>query len=114
MELDPVDVIKSKIEELERQIIAKKGEIDSILLTRQKYNDPKLKFFQWAPIDAIEQVLQEHGGRMKRDELTDILVEGGLTTGRKRKESNIRISLEKNIRSKRLKEVGDYISLPKK
>ncbi|WP_433975099.1 hypothetical protein [Tunturiibacter lichenicola] len=111
--MEPEDVIKAKIEDLERRIVEQKAQLNSLLLTKQKYGEPTLKFYGWVPIKAVEQVLGEHGGRMKRGELVDILVQGGLTTGKKRSLANIRISLDLNIKNGRLKGSGAYVSLPK-
>ena len=72
-----------------------------------------MRFFDWRPLDAARVVLEENGGKMKREELVDSIVAGGITHGKKRGLHNIRTSLELNIQTGNLIERVGIIILPK-
>lgn len=65
------------------------------------------------PFDAIVRVLAEHGGRMDRDALMKVLVDGGATAGKKRGLHNLRISIDVNENLGKLIVDGNTVSLPK-
>ena len=52
------------------------------------------RFTGTRPLAAMKTVLKEHGGRMSVEALTQALIEGGLTTGKKRSYHNIRVSIK--------------------
>jgi hypothetical protein len=60
---------------------------------------------------AVEIVLKEHGGRMKRADLVSELVAGGAIVGKKRKEHNLRISIDDNAELGKLILDGDDVVL---
>lgn len=70
-----------------------------------------MRFYQMRPLTAIKMVLREKGAQT-RDSLVKELVDGGATVGRKRKDSNIRISMDKTLKNGSLQQVGDLIGLP--
>lgn len=74
-------------------------------------SSPAMLFYQMRPLVAIKQVLNEKGP-LTQAALIKELVEGGATIGKKRAESNIRISIEKTLGTGALKKIGNLIGLP--
>ncbi|QNI37540.1 hypothetical protein [Edaphobacter albus] len=79
-----------------------------------KQSGPEVRFYQMRPLEATRQVLREAGKALSQEEITRRLVAGGATLGKKRAESNIRISIEISTGpdSNKLKKVGGLIGLP--
>jgi hypothetical protein len=110
--MDVEQIFLGQIEELEKQIAGLKSNLHALRLDKQKLGDPKLRFFNRKPVDAVRKIIEEKGGKIRRSELVDIMVAGGITVGKKRDLKNIRISLDLNIELGNLIQTGDYIDLP--
>lgn len=113
--MDAKETLQREIEALEKQIEARKQALKALMLGEANSGDGSLRFYMWRPLDAIRAILQEKGEKMKRDELTHLLQNGGITVDRKRKGHNVRISIDKNIALGNLVELkDDYIDLPER
>lgn len=64
------------------------------------------------PIDAIEIFLTKEAKPLPIKTIIDELIAGGAAINKKRADANIRISIEKNVKSGRLVESKGLISLP--
>lgn len=76
-----------------------------------KRTGPAMRFYRVRPLTAIKMMLRQ-GGPQTQVALTQQLIDGGITIGKKRAEHNIRISIEKTLRNGTLKQVGDLLGLP--
>jgi len=76
-----------------------------------KRTGPTMIFYRVRPLTAIKMTLRQ-GGPQTQEALTQRLIEGGITIGKKRAEHNIRISIEKTLRNGTLKQVGGLLGLP--
>jgi hypothetical protein len=101
-----------EIKKLEEKLAKAQIMLQSIRATKRKVGDASMRFFDWSPIDAARTVLEEHGKRMKKSKVIELLVAGGLSVGKKRPMVNIRRSFEKNIELGNLIEDGDYLDIP--
>jgi hypothetical protein len=111
--MDVEKVFLDQIAALEKQIADLRAALQAVQESKRKLGDPKMIFFDARPIDAIRVVLGEHGGRLKRAQLVDELVNGGLVRGKKRGLINIRTSIDLNIANGNLVQEGEYLELPK-
>ncbi len=76
---------------------------------------PEERFVAMTPRRAIRIVLSEAGRGMAQEEITKILVDGGVTKGKKRdakQPNNVRIAFERLLKNGSLKQVGNLIGLP--
>lgn len=112
--MDIEQILLGQIEALEKQIDGLKSNLKAIRIDKQKLGDPKLRFYDWAPVDAARKIIEEKGGKIQRSELVDIMVASGVAVGKKRDLKNIRISLDLNIELGNLIQTGEYIDLPPK
>jgi hypothetical protein len=64
------------------------------------------------PLYAIQAVLAEHGKPMHVAELAKILLDGGITLGKKRGKYNIDVSIRLTVKNGSLIQHGDMIGLP--
>ncbi len=113
--MDAQDVLRQEISALEKEIEARKSALRALLKGQSDAGKAGLRFYQWRPLDAIRLILTERGRKMKRKELFDTLMAGGIAVDRVRSGANIRISIEKNVALKNLIELpDDYIDLPER
>jgi hypothetical protein len=113
--MDAKETLQREIDALEKQIEARKQALKALMLGEAKSGDGSLRFYLWRPLDAMRTILQENGQKMKRDQLTLALQDGGITIDRKRKGHNVRISIDKNIALGNIVELeNDYIDLPER
>lgn len=111
--MDAKEALRQEIAALKKLIEAREEALRNIQRAESSAGAATLRFYMWRPLDAIREVLREHGGKMTRQEIHDALVAGGLTKDRKRGSHNIRISIEKNIVLENLIAVNDeYVALP--
>ena len=73
---------------------------------------PEMRFYRMRPLDSARIVLREAGRALGQRELTDAIIAGGAIVGKKRGESNIRISIEMTLANGKLKEIGGRLGLP--
>jgi hypothetical protein len=114
-----MDLKTASRDEIVLHISYLKREIHALTKALQAYDrvisssisSPSMRFYQKRPLVAIKQVLSEKGP-LTQATLTKELVEGGAIVGKKRAESNIRISIEKTLRTGALKQIGNLIGLP--
>ena len=111
--MDAEELILGQIKELEIKLAEARTMLQSVQATKRKMGDASMRFFDWRPVDAARVVLEEHGKKMKRSKLIDILVAGGISVGKKRPMVNIRRSFETNIELGNLIEDGNYIDIPR-
>lgn len=79
-----------------------------------KQTGEAVRFYRVRPLMAIKLLLREKGPQTQ-ESLTEQMIAGGLTIGKKRdanKPNNIRLSFEKTLRNGTLQQVGDLIGLP--
>jgi len=112
--IDVEQIFLGQIEELEKQIAGLKSNLHALRLDKQKLGDPKLRFFNRMPVDAVRKIIEDKGGKIRRSELVDIMVAGGVTVGKKNDMKNIWISIDLNVKNGNLIQTGDYIDLPPK
>lgn len=70
-----------------------------------------MRFYRARPLAAIKLTLRQFGP-LTQEALTQHLIAGGITIGKKRGTHNIRLSIEKTLRNGTLQKVGDLIGLP--
>lgn len=71
----------------------------------------EMRFYQVRPLTAIKLILRERGPQA-REALMQELIGGGAIVGKKRANSNIRISIEKTLKNGTLRELNGLIGLP--
>ncbi len=111
--MDAEELTLGEIQELEKELAKKRILLQSIQATKRKMGDPRMHFFEWRPIDAARVVLEEHGKKMKKSKVIVLLIEGGLSVGKKRPLVNIHRSFVANIKLGNLIEDGDYLDIPR-
>jgi hypothetical protein len=111
--MDVEMVILDQIADLEKQIAHLRAGLQAVQQTKRKLGDPKMRFFDFRPLDAARAVLQQNGGRMKRVDLIESIADGGISHGKKRGVANIHTSLGLNIENGNLVQDGEYLELPK-
>lgn len=80
----------------------------------EKRTGSAMRFYQVRPGIAIKMVLREKGP-LTQEAIIQELVDGGNTVGKKRdgdKPHNVRLSIEKTLKTGSLVKVGDLIGLP--
>lgn len=101
--------------ELERLIKVKEDELRALktALRALEQNEIKSKssgrFIDMRPFDAVLILLSENSGRMKRPELEQALMDGGIAVGKKRGHHNVRISIDTNLKLGNLVEDNGWI-----
>ena len=110
--MDSVEVLKREIAEFKDQIKVREAALHAIQLGQAKLGKPNLRFYNWRPLDAIRQVLTENGGSLARTTVEALVLEGGVSTGKKRAHHNVRISIDTNIEIGNLIEKDGVLSLP--
>lgn len=109
-------------EALVQEIATLEGRLDALRAALAAYDlkgtghmraqSPSNRFEGMRPtFRAIEIVLTESGGKMKRSDLMDQLVAGGAIIGKKRGLHNLRISIDDNAALGKLKVSGDDVEL---
>lgn len=93
--MDLKESIRQEISVLERQLKARKKSLLELEIADRPHEE--VRFFMMRPLKAIYILLEENGGKMKRDDLLAALKFGGIDLGRKRKGHNSRISLDLSI-----------------
>ncbi len=111
--MDAEKLIQSQIKELELKLAELHMLLHSVQTTKRKMGHARMRFFDWKPIDAARVVLEENGKKMKRSELIEAMIAGGIKIGKKRPDVNIRRSFVINIESGNLIEDGDHIDIPR-
>ena len=113
MKMDAEELILGQIQELETKLEEARIMLQSVRAMKRKMGDASMRFFDMSPIDAARVVLEEHGKKMKRSKVIELIRAGGLSVGKKRPEVNIRRSFETNIELGNLIEIGDYLDIPR-
>ena len=111
--MDVEKLILDQIDSLEKQIAMLRTVLVEVQRFQRKQGDPKMRFFDSRPLDAARKILEENRGRMGREEVIRLMVDGGLTHGKKRGMANIQISLDLNIENGNLLQKGKFLELPK-
>ncbi len=106
------EVLEREIAELEAQIRIRRSALHALQSGQSKEGDPKLRFYDWRPLDAVLLLIDENGGQIERTRAEDLLLEGGLATGKKRGRHNIRISFDTNLAIGNLIEKDGILSRP--
>jgi len=104
---------RSRIEDLKRQLVEAESILHDLLIRKRSAGANGMRFFDWSPIDAIRELIKENGGKMKRSELVEKMIAGGVSIQRKRPMVNIDRSFVTNIKNGNLIEDGDYIDIPR-
>lgn len=112
------EALEKEIEQLEAQLKPRKAALRALkeleAMAEGNKDSPATKYFNMRPLDAIRSVLEEHGKPMPKDELSQILLDGGIAIGKKRAEHNVNVSIKVNVRTKNLTSTGkdELIGLP--
>lgn len=118
--MDSRDVLKMEIERLEEQLRPLKEALASLERTaaihaaRTLPEGPETKYANMRPLLAIQAVLKEHGKPMRKAELTDILMKGGIAYGKKRAGTNVEMGIRVALEAGSLTTTGreELIGLP--
>jgi hypothetical protein len=80
----------------------------------QGESSPATRFYNMRPLIAVRQILTERGKPIPLDELRQILIEGGITIGKKRGVHNINKGIEISVGIDELTSTGknELIGLP--
>jgi hypothetical protein len=82
----------------------------------QGEDSPSIRFYNMRPLIAARQILTEHEKPMLLDELRQILIDGGITIGKKRGVHNINKGIEISVGINELTSTGtgknEKIGLP--
>lgn len=111
--MDAREALDGEILELQKKLRAR-IEARKALDRHDPKSGPGLsgRFTGMRPLNAIRKVLAEHGSSMPEKELTQILIDGGITAGRKRAAHNIRISIDVSEKAGSLIRENGNIGLP--
>jgi hypothetical protein len=109
-----------EIERLEGQLkplkvaLADLDRLAAIDAARSIPEGPDTKYANVRPLLAIQSLLKEHGKPMRKSELTEILMAGGIAYGKSRGETNVRMAIEVAVKAGSLTMTGrdEMISLP--
>lgn len=111
--IEKIGLIQRRIKELQDDLDENRAMLQFIQATKRKQGDATMRFYNWRPVDAARVVLEDHGKKMDRSKLIEILVAGGISVGKKRPMVNIRRSFETNIELGNLIEDGEFIDIPR-
>ena len=92
---------------------------DSLESAKQEYaqqpsnqtEQPKKRFADYDPIEAMRVILWEAGGSMEQADLSKMLMDGGVFDGKKSPEKRLIFAYETNIKHKNIKREGTRIIL---
>lgn len=108
-----IDVLTAEIAELERQLRIKKNALKELRkLGESPVDRSRSPYYDRSPKEATRMLLQSVGAPMRREDIQDALVAGGITIGRKRAEHNVRIGLDLNIENGNLVLIDELLGLP--
>lgn len=91
--MNSLEALEKEIADLRRQLKARLAARKALQRLDPKLEEKRGPYTGKRVINAVREVLAEHGS-MREDELVRLLIEGGITVGRKRDHHNVRISLE--------------------
>lgn len=115
--MDSVEMLAAldeQITQLEKQLRLKKAareslkqsEAVSLAASMNRDNSPDTRFFDMRPLDAMREVLNEHGKPMTKGDLKKTLLDGGIAIGKARAEHNVDLSIKLNARKNDLTRSG--------
>jgi hypothetical protein len=118
--MDSRDVLRIEIERLEGQLrplkeaLAELNRLADIEAIRNIPEGPDTKYANMRPLLAIQAVLKEHGKPMRKAELTEILMKGGIAYGKKRAGTNVEMGIRVALEAGSLTMTGkdELIGLP--
>lgn len=118
--MDSRDVLKMEIERLEGQLkplkeaLASLDRLAAIEAARNIPEGPDTKYAGVRPLIAIQSVLKEYGKPMRKAELKEILMNGGISYGKKRAGTNVDMGIRVAVEAGSLTITGrdELIGLP--
>ena len=110
--MDAKEALLKEIEEFEELIKARRRALKTLDQADVRRGIVDGRFTGMRPLAAIKLLLRENGGRMTISALTEALIAGGLTAGKKRAHHNIRVSMQISAKHGSLVIDDDSVSMP--
>jgi hypothetical protein len=114
--LDFEPLVLAEIKDLHKQLNKAKEQLHNLRVEKKKDGDPAFRFYDEQPVRSIIVLINENGGKMKRDDLVRELKEGGYEIAKKTEKlivQHIIRSLKTNIKLGKFIADGDYIDVPR-
>ena len=103
-----IELLRQEISYFQEQVGARKKALAILLQADASAGE----YAGVRPIVAARKLLQTRGGSMSLAELNAALLAGGITTGKKRADHNVRLSIEKCVSLGTLELKDGIVSLP--
>jgi hypothetical protein len=104
-----IEQLEAQLQHLEARLKPRKAALAALLkdtLAEGQAGSPATRFSEMQTVDAVQEILGEHGKPMKKAELRKILLDGGIGIRKKYPEKSVNVSIKVSAKSGKITRSG--------